>query len=236
MYVPSPVDHSGGYRLLKPDAPSPFIDAICKPDDVFIDVGANVGNWTLAAARAVGKGGRVLAFEPVPRVAETLRKTVKANRLQQVKVFEMALAEASGTRPFSVESPNTGGSRLGAMSDDPSRFFEHIHVTTGKLDEVAHTEHLSRVDVIKIDVEGFEYAVLQGTQAVLNRFKPALILETGHENAQSRAGIERLLAPIGYGIVGVLVGHGLLEASWGDYSAQEGVFRELALADLLLMV
>src|SRR6185503_18540977 len=102
-----------------------------------------------------------------------------------------------GTRHFSVEHPNTGGSRLGAMRDDASRSFRQIDVTTAQLDEVAHAEQLSRVDVIKVDVEGFEYDVLRGAQAVLRRFKPALILETGHETAQHRAGIESLLSSMG---------------------------------------
>lgn len=236
MYVPSPIDHAGGYCLLKPYAPSPIIDAICKPEDVFIEVGANVGGWTLAAARAVGRGGRVLAFEPTPRVAETLRKTVKANRFHQVKVFELALAEMSGTRRFSVERGNTGVSRLGAMSNDSCRAFDLIDVKTAQLGEVARAEQLTRLDVIKIDVEGFECNVLRGPQDVLRRFKPALILETGHETLESRAGIQGLLSQLAYSIVGVFAGGGLLEAPWDDYASRKRVFGELDSADMVLMV
>ena len=236
MYVPgAPVDHPGGYSLLKPYAPHPIVAALCKPGETFVDVGANIGAWTLAAARAVGTQGRVLAFEPAPRVAETLRKTLKANRLRNVKLHELALADSSGRRQFSVERDNPGGSRLGHMSSDSHRHFDMIEVTTARLDDIARSERLAALDVMKIDVEGFEYDVLRGSQEVLGSFQPALIMETGHENAEARAGVRRLLAGLGYTIVGVLIGEGLIETGWDDYVARQGTFADVALADLVLM-
>lgn len=214
--------------------PHPIVGALCKPGEVFVDVGANIGAWTLAAAHAVGSEGRVLTFEPAPRVADTLRKTLRANRLRHVKLYEMALAESSGRRRFSVERDNTGGSRLGLMSDDAHRSFEQIDVMTARLDDVVRSEKLPRLDVMKIDVEGFEYDVLRGSQDVLSSFKPAMILETGHENAEARAGIQRLLSGLGYGIVGVLIGEGLIEADWEDYVLRKRTF-EVGLADMVLM-
>ena len=235
VHVPKPVDVMGGYRLLKPSGRHLVIGAVCRPNDVVVDVGANVGDWTLAAARVVGAGGRVLAFEPVPHIAESLRKTVRANRLQQVKVFELALAEAGGSREFSVERENTGGSRLDAMSNDPRRTFDSITVKTARLDEIAAAEKPQRLDLIKIDVEGFEHAVLSGAVETLKRFKPVLFMETGHETAERRAGTHALLSRLGYGIVGVMFGEGMVEATWDDYGQRKGVFQDLALADMLLM-
>jgi FkbM family methyltransferase len=236
MYVPgAPVDNQGGYSLLKPYTQHPIIGALCKPGETFVDVGANIGAWTLAAAHAVGTEGHVLAFEPTPRVAETLRKTLRANRLRQVKLFEVALAESSGRRPFSVERGNTGGSRLGRMSDDARRSFEVIEVATARLDDIARSEELAALDVMKVDVEGFEHDVLRGSQEVLRSFKPVLILETGHENAEARAGIHQLLSGLGYAIIGLVVGDGLIEASWDDYVARRRTFAEVELGDMVLM-
>src|SRR5689334_9593405 len=152
VYVPRPVDMMGGYRLLKPAAPLPILGALCKPGDVFVDVGANIGSWTLEAARFVGPGGRIVAVEPVPHLAAALRKTMQANRLACVEVAEVALAEAGGTRPFSVERGNSGGSRFGMVDADGKREFETITVRTARLDDLVREHALERVDVVKIDV------------------------------------------------------------------------------------
>lgn len=235
MYVPSPVDAVGGHHLLKPHAPNPIVNAICKANDVVIDVGANIGHWTLAAARVVGERGRVLAFEPVPRMAAALRKTVAANRLTQVKVFELALAEAAETRDFSVERENTGGSRLDRLSDDARRTFDHIAVTTARFDDIAEAEKVERVDIFKIDVEGFEYGVLRGAHDQLRRCKPIIFMETGHESEECRIGIHEILSGLGYRVLGVSIGQGMLEATLDEYRLRKGVFSDVALADILLM-
>ncbi len=235
VYVPKPVELMGGYRLMKSYVPSPLVRAICKTNDVVVDVGANIGEWTLAVARAVGGGGRVLAFEPVPHVADALRKTISANRLSHVEIFELALAEANGTRGFSVERENTGGSRLDVMSDDARRTFDSITVKTARFDDVLSTDQLTRLDLMKIDVEGFELAVLDGAQDAIRRFRPAILMETGHETAERRCGIAEMLSGYGYRIVGLLVGEGMLEGSWDDYRARQGVFRDFGVTDMLLM-
>ncbi len=235
FHVPKPVDIVGGHLLLKPVGRIPIIGAICQPGDVVVDVGANAGVWTLSAARAVGLGGRVLAFEPVPRVAESLRKTVRVNRLRQVKVFELALAEAAGTRAFSVERENTGGSRLDTMESRPGRTFYAITVKTALLDEIAAAENLQRLDLMKIDVEGFEHGVLIGSRKTLTRLMPVIYMETGHETDERRAGIAALLQELRYEIVGVMIGDGMIEAAWQDYERREGVFEAFPLTDVLLM-
>jgi FkbM family methyltransferase len=231
VYVPRPVDLMGGYRLLKPAAPLPIIGALCKPGDTFVDVGANIGNWTLEAARFVGPQGRVLAIEPVPHMAEALRKTARANRLGHVAVAEVALAETAGTRSFSVERGNTGGSRLGTMSGD----VQGITVRTAPLDAVVEEQGLQRLDVLKIDVEGFEAEVLAGAAQSLARFRPAIYMECGQDDPAQRKRSHEVLARHGYGIVGVMLGEAMVEATLGEYAGRGGVFADYPLLDVLFM-
>lgn len=235
VYVPRPVDVMGGYRLLKPAVPPPMVGALCKPGDVFVDVGANVGSWTLAAARAVGPQGMVIAVEPVPHMADALRRSARANRLANVRVAEVALAEAGGTRPFSVESGNSGGSRLGLMDSDAEREFIAITVRTTSLDDLAREHGLTRMDVVKIDVEGFEADVLAGAGGSLGRFAPAIVMEAGHDDAGQRGRSHAILRKHGYEVVGVLLGEGLVDSTLDEYGARLGVFADYPVVDVLLM-
>lgn len=233
-YVPKPVDAIAGYRLLKPWRPSPYIEILCRAGDTVIDVGANLGEWTLGAALAVGPSGRVLAFEPVPHVAEALARSVAINRFRWASVVAKACADRAGEIDFSVERENTGGSRPGTIPSDAGRTFEHIRVSAVTLDSVVAAERLARVDVIKIDVEGFEGVVLRGAVETLGRFKPALFLETGHESREQRAALADLCRGLGYRIAGVALGHGLADAGWDDYLGQSGAFA-IGMADMVLL-
>lgn len=235
VYVPRPVDVTGADRLLNPASPPPLVGVLCKPGDVLVDVGASIGNWTLAAARAVGPQGTVIAVEPLPQMAEALRRSARANRLAQVRVAEMALAEAGGTRPFSVEHRNSGGSRLGLMDNDAERQFSAITVRTAALDDVAREHRLSRLDVLKIDVEGFESDVLAGAGGCLERFAPAIVMEAGHDDARRRERSHAILFEHGYEVVGVLLGEGLVDATLEAYGARSGVFADYPVVDVLLM-
>jgi FkbM family methyltransferase len=233
-YVPKPVDAASGYRLLKPYRPSAFIEILCKAGDTVIDVGANLGDWTLGAALAVGPAGRVLAFEPVPHVAEALARSAAINRFRWVTVFPSACSDRVGQVTYSVERENTAGSRLGTMPGDSGRTFEEIAVPSTTVDSVTTAERLSRVDLIKVDVEGFEEPVLRGAVETLGRFRPVLFLETGHESPERRIALADLCRGFGYRIAGVSLGGGLVDAGWDDYLGGSGAFAA-GVADMVLL-
>jgi len=234
-YVPAPVDVMAGYKLLKPSATPFLLKTLLGNRDTFIDVGANIGDWTLPAASVVGREGRVLAFEPVPRMAEALRKSAWANRFAQVRVFGVALSDRAGEADFSVEAENSGGSRLGRMPDDRQRTFSGLRVKVTTLDEVAAAEALRAVALIKIDVEGFEAEVLQGAARTLAQLRPALFFETGHEPPEKRRIIGDLLAGTGYELVGIVCPDGIVEASLDDYVGGTGLFNGLGVANLFAL-
>jgi len=142
-----------------------------------IDVGANAGWHALLMARLVGSHGRVLAVEPNPSVREHLQRNVAINRLGQVEVVGAALAEAQGTVNFiapDAEHPASGSGHVVADGAAPP---DAVRVEAITLDGLATEQKLDRIDLVKIDAEGFEWPILQGAQTTIARFRPYLIFE-----------------------------------------------------------
>src|SRR5262245_5606489 len=121
VYVPEHVDVTAGHRLFKPATHIELIEPLCRPGDCVLDLGANVGDWTIAIAARVGPVGKVIAFEPVPYLAQTIAKTARVNRHSWVEVQQLALGATDGTTEFSVERGNSGGSRIGRVEGDFSQ-------------------------------------------------------------------------------------------------------------------
>jgi FkbM family methyltransferase len=134
---------------------------LAKEGDVVIDIGANVGTFTLAAANAVGRSGRVFAFEAHPRTAAYLARNVRLNALRNVVVTAAALGDRPGTLEFSEE-----------RYDDVNHVVEKgtgVPVPVMRLDEVAPLQEVERIRCIKIDVEGYELPVLRGAERTIGK-------------------------------------------------------------------
>ena len=138
---------------------------LARRSSVIFDVGANSGTYALAAA-AINPAARVLAFEPLPAMAEQLRGDVRANGLA-VEVVEVAASDTEGTARFHMAEDNSIGS-LEALAEGRE--------TAGFDVTVARLEAYGTPDLLKIDVEEHEAAVLRGLGAALDR-RPALLIE-----------------------------------------------------------
>jgi FkbM family methyltransferase len=158
---------------------------LVRPDMVVWDVGANAGFYTLAFSRLVGNSGRVYAFEPFAENAHNLLRHVRLNGLVNVKIIQAALANQSGLLHFSSGASNSQG-RI--SSDDTSYL-----VPTFAADDFIARFPDSRPQLIKIDVEGAESALLSGAIQLLSKFGPDLLLAL-HGEAQERACREILLS------------------------------------------
>ncbi len=161
------------------------------PGDKVIDIGAFVGDHTIAYARAVGPSGRVLAYEPNPEAFTCLYKNMQP--LQNTVVLGAAIGGKSG-RAELLGSPNVGASHL-VENVDGSVFVSTLD------DEVGPVSR--RISLIKIDAEGFELAILGGAEQVIQRDHPTLVLEV-NEGALKRQGasgrmLHEWLAAHGYG-------------------------------------
>lgn len=132
---------------------------------VFIDVGANIGSFTLPVAKNLGAGGRVIAIEPSPGIFPYLKRNVALNGLSNISLIQCAASNADWQDVPFYEAPieSFGMGSLGAQFHD-----RPIPVTTRTLDSILCEQGIDRVDLIKVDVEGFEVAVFQGAEKLLN--------------------------------------------------------------------
>lgn len=177
-----------------------LIRKLVRTGDYVIDVGAQLGYVSIALAKSVGGDGKVYAFEPDPTARERLDYAVRANDLPQIHVFPNALSNTTGEIMLHV-SPVVGWST--AVSETHLKNLERIQVNAWRLDDLISESRIRRpIRLIKIDVEGYEAAVLDGMQNLLFCDKPTIVVEVnphllaaaGHTSAD----LLRRLSQFGY--------------------------------------
>ena len=206
-----------------------------KRGDLVFDIGAHVGDRVAAFRRL---GAKVVAVEPQPALASTL--TMLYGHSSNVVIERAAVGRKAGDVRLMVNTDNptistASNAFIHAAQDAPGWQDQHwdksIRVPMTTLDVLI--EQHGRPAFIKIDVEGFEEAVLQGARASLARFRPGLLFESGLESAEQRKSIHDLLSD--YEPIGAAVPGGLIEFSWADYRDSGKVLADLGLCNLLFM-
>jgi FkbM family methyltransferase len=156
--------------------------------DVFVDIGANWGYFTLAASHWTGPSGRVVAFEPHPRLFDLLRRNLALNGLRGVEAHRVAVSDCRGSLAFTAfrdDGDNWGLSRT-ALRGEVADF----NADAVALDDVLDASGIERVQLTKIDVEGGEAAVLAGMRRglragryryILIECHPRLLAARGHD-------------------------------------------------------
>jgi FkbM family methyltransferase len=160
---------------------------VVRPGDTVIDVGANLGYYTLLAADLVGENGRVVAIEPNPDVFRRLTSSIAVNGFDgRTSARNVALAAAgeSGKRAFYVPAGEPKNGRFIIPGEQADRLAE-----TGTVSEVAlgriDPDEFQRVDFIKIDVEGAELMVLEHLRPVIEKFRPKVVCEVNFRRGYS---------------------------------------------------
>lgn len=149
--------------------------AALKEGDVFFDIGAHVGYYTLLASTLVGTSGKVIALEPNPPTADRLRANIQLNKFTNISVYQAAAADNEGSLPFfQAGNEHNAWSSLSKVNALGGR---EIVVKSLRLDSIANSESLTRVDLMKLDVEGAEMQVLRGARQILTTFRPRIITE-----------------------------------------------------------
>lgn len=142
-------------------------------DHVVIDVGANIGFYTLLFSNLV-TGGHVFSFEPSTRERSLLKKNVDLNERANVTVVDRGLGSETTTENLYINNRNFGNNVINdVLSGLP---FETIQVD--RLDNFISENRLTRVDLIKMDVEGYEIEVLKGSQRSIRQFMPLISFES----------------------------------------------------------
>jgi len=154
-----------------------FVERLLRPGMTVLDVGAHHGLYTLLLSKRVGRGGRVMAFEPSERECRRLAKHLRVNRCRNVEVECCALGNEWGEADlFVVEGWRDWGNSLRPPAvSEPTR---RVRVPLRKLDDVLEERGVQRVDFIKLDAEGSELAVLRGARRLLQTApRPAILAE-----------------------------------------------------------
>ena len=145
-----------------------------KTGDVFYDIGANVGFFSIIAAKLVG-GGKVYAFEPGSENAKSIRHNAELNDFKQIEVIEKAVSNTSGTGEFLL-AKYSGGHAL-ATADAPPDLAGKVTVDLVSIDDLIASEQIEPPNFVKIDVEGAELDVLKGMTQTIKTYQPTVIYE-----------------------------------------------------------
>lgn len=150
------------------------IESILSVGDTMIDVGAHVGFHSISAGRIVGQTGKVIPIDPQPYCAERIAKNACLNNMAQVSIICAAVGQTPGYFQISLQS-DRDRSRLSLNASGPCDLGTRIEVPIRTLDEVFETNQLNMVNLVKIDVEGFEPEVLQGFRRNIDKCKNIIL-------------------------------------------------------------
>lgn len=151
---------------------------------VFLDVGANIGIFSVLAAME-GSKIQVYAFDPDEKSRECLNASVKANHLHNVEILSDALSQDEGNGILFLDGKNHGGNSLNEHSIEKGNGepgLKRVSVRLTTLDKFAERKALQRIDLIKIDVQEHEYEVLLGGKECISKFRPVVLAECSNVN------------------------------------------------------
>ncbi|MFM7431762.1 MAG: FkbM family methyltransferase [Flammeovirgaceae bacterium] len=155
--------------------------SLCKPSDNVIDIGTNIG-WTVLNFAKRSHSGIVIGFEPDPFNYRACQLNIARNTFPNLTVYPFGLGEATHQVMMELRTPeNRGRNRVAPSGNRGS-----LPVPIRRLDEVAEVTSLSKIHLMKLDVEGYELKVLRGAKALLQIHKPILFIEVDDDNLKDQ--------------------------------------------------
>jgi FkbM family methyltransferase len=176
-----------------------FVSKTPNAGDVFIDIGANVGIFTMVASNAVGDTGKVFAFEPLAANFDKLRFHITQNNLRNVTAERLAVLDKN--EPVTLFSDDRWNNDSMATAYPGS--FNHQEIVNGiSLDNYFYHIDVNRLSLIKIDIEGGEFPALLGMESLMRKYHPTILLEINPEVLKytpfSENDVETFLSKLGY--------------------------------------
>lgn len=185
---------SGLYGNWEKDSLSIWVK-LCKDAEVIFDIGANTGVYSLIA-KSINKSNTVYAFDPVKRVYDRLIKNILLNEYD-IKAFQLALSNQTGEAiVYDIDAEHTYAVTVNKNMHSPSSKVNEVKIKTLRLDQFIEQNNISKVDIMKIDVETHEPEVLEGMGVYLRRFRPTLLIEILNDDIASQ--IQELIKHIDY--------------------------------------
>lgn len=163
-----------GSYLLEQQETRYWCDSV-KEGEIILDIGANIGYYSLLASKRIGSEGRVYAFEAAPETFKKLADNIQRNAMANVYAYNLAVTNSRGTIDLHIaDTRNTGMSSIAAFADESG---VTVTVSCDTIDNFATDHSLGRIDRIKIDVEGAEMMVLRGMEQTLRKYLPVIHIE-----------------------------------------------------------
>lgn len=174
-----------------------FAKACAPKGATVLDVGANIGLYTVELANSVGPMGRVISIEAMPRHAQSVRRNLGLNGLDNAEVVQVAVGDHHGEVTLGLPpGGNQGMFSVGASGGETAT------VPLRLLDDILQEKGVSSLALIKMDIEGSEMAALQGATKTLRQFKPAILIELNEPALQrfgtSSIAVRSLIQEFGY--------------------------------------
>jgi FkbM family methyltransferase len=181
-----------------------------RPEMIVLDVGANIGFYTLQAAIRVGPSGQVHAFEPVSKTYQLLRENVELNAFKNVWTNRVAVQQEEGwVTVFCADDTQTGTSSLRCIMRNFAAATEEVDAVS--IDAYVQREGLRRVDLVKLDIEGSELSALRGMRSLLAKGEVTVLVEMSRQTLGSQGTTpEELIDYLGsFGYTGWTHHHGI---------------------------
>jgi FkbM family methyltransferase len=156
-------------KIFEPHVTS-VIRRILKEGDVFLDIGANIGYFTMLASSLVKANGKVIAFEPNPQNLQLIYSSLIQSHVQNVAVYPYAVSDVAAILRFT-----TVGSNGGVVTEKSKGTRHHLLVPAVVLDEILKNE--LKIDLIKIDIEAHEPSAIKGMEGMISKLRPKIITE-----------------------------------------------------------
>jgi FkbM family methyltransferase len=149
-------------------------EKLVKKSSVILDIGANVGYFSLLASKINPKSS-IFSFEPIKHTFDRLSYNVKQNNFQNIKLFNCAISDENRILSINVGNENNWGMSSVNNHEFTSGKIENINAIS--IDNFVKEEKIQRVDLIKLDIEGAEYMALEGMKNTLDNYSPDILIE-----------------------------------------------------------
>lgn len=159
------------------EASTNIVKRLVRKDWTALDVGANIGYYSVLLSRAVGNSGRVIAFEPTHHFSKVLESNLKANGIKNVDVQNLGLSDKRQQLPVQI-----GDSSATLHSPEGKNLDESEVIELVRLDDLVEDLGIKDIGFIKVDIDGHEPQFMDGAKRSLERWDPLILLEVNHLN------------------------------------------------------
>jgi FkbM family methyltransferase len=211
------------YKVHEPLATRLLMETL-KPGMNAVDIGGNIGYYAMLEARLVGPSGKVIAIEPMPENSEQLCKNVKNNGYENIHIHKTAIGDRDGTALMYIAGKSNWHSLHPPVSAKGK-----MKVSVSTLDSLLAPYNLPSLDLVRMDLEGYEIVVIDGMKRTLKKYGPRLLVEL-HPLLVGTQAMEkylRSLEAMGYGIEWMIEQERDMPLRWQFLKVERPTMREL---------